>query len=235
MINASLGFPSIPSACPVELFESFRRNFQNIQTTEGLLTCALDIAKISFDDLNHAKIFQQLEEWVTQVRKSCSRPEPRALIAHLHEVLFEKAGFCGCDDKHYYYPINSYLNYVLEHKRGLPILLSLIYKVAAEKLGLRVEGVHTPGRFFIRVHDGFSWMVLDPYMQGRLLTAVEVSQLVSEITKNKFMYLDDSLPIATHAMWIERILTNLAYAFDLSGCSQDRDAMYELIYVVQSS
>jgi regulator of sirC expression with transglutaminase-like and TPR domain len=235
MINLPYYSPIIPSSCPAELYENFRQNFQRIHTTEGLIDCALDASRISFDDVNRSKITSRLSEIIADIQNASQQREPQALIARMHEILFDREGFHGCSDKHYYFPINSYLNYVLEFKRGLPILLSLIYKVVAEKLGLRVEGIHTPGRFLVRIFDGQTWMVVDPFEKGRVLSPMEVNQLLSEVNGSTTNFAPDNLPIATHRQWIERILTNLARSFDLCGAVKDRDAVLELLLLVKSS
>ena len=63
-----------------------------------------------------------------------------AVLAHLHEVLFDEEGFAGNVDD-YYNVANSYLPVVLETRRGIPISLTLLYKLVAERLGLPVQGV----------------------------------------------------------------------------------------------
>ena len=64
--------------------------------------------------------------------------QQQALLAHLHQFLFEEQGFAG-NSNDYYNPFNSYLPALLQTKLGLPISLSLIYKLVAERLGLSGE------------------------------------------------------------------------------------------------
>ena len=51
----------------------------------------------------------------------------------LSEYLFDEVGFSG-DQENYYDPRNSYLNDVLERRRGIPITLSLVYMEVGKRL-----------------------------------------------------------------------------------------------------
>ena len=63
-------------------------------------------------------------------------------------MLFEVFGLRG-NAEDYYNPANSYLCDVLATRRGLPITLSLVYKLVAEGVGLEVHGVNAPGHFLV--------------------------------------------------------------------------------------
>ena len=65
-------------------------------------------------------------------------------------VLFEEEGFAGNLER-YYNALNSYLPVVLNARRGLPIVLGLIYKAVGESAGLLVEGINAPGHFLVRI------------------------------------------------------------------------------------
>ena len=70
----------------------------------------------------------------------------------LNEVFFEKHRFTG-DSKDYYHPDNSFLNTVLERKKGNPISLSILYSIIAQKLYLPVFGVNLPNHFILAYKD----------------------------------------------------------------------------------
>ena len=65
-------------------------------------------------------------------------------------LLYNNNPFTG-NTEDYYNPANSYLPTVLETKRGLPITLSLVYRLVAERVGLRSWGVGLPGHFVVAV------------------------------------------------------------------------------------
>jgi ABC-type dipeptide/oligopeptide/nickel transport system ATPase component len=90
----------------------------------------------------------------------------------MHAVLFEEEGFAGNLDR-YYNALNSYLPAALNTRHGVPILLSLIYKVVGQWAGLTVKGINAPGHFMVRVRCDNAWMIVDPFFGGQMLTRDE--------------------------------------------------------------
>ena len=68
----------------------------------------------------------------------------------LNEFLFDDLGFIGNTDD-YYDPRNSYLNEVIDRRRGIPITLSVLYMEIGRCIGLPLEGVSFPGHFLVRL------------------------------------------------------------------------------------
>ncbi len=62
------------------------------------------------------------------------------------------------------------------------MILCLIYKAVAERMGLIVEGVNTPGHFLAAVRTEDDWMIIDPFQAGRMLTIGEVGKLIENVT-----------------------------------------------------
>lgn len=58
------------------------------------------------------------------------------------------AGFAGDRDR-YDDPENSFLNRVLERRRGLPILLSALTVAVADRVGVPIVGIGLPGHFVV--------------------------------------------------------------------------------------
>src|SRR5438093_520977 len=76
-------------------------------------------------------------------------------------------GFAG-DRSDYYDPQNSYLNHVLERRRGIPITLSIVTIEIARRVGVPLVGVGMPGHFVVRdgrdddaFADPFNGVLLD--------------------------------------------------------------------------
>ena len=51
----------------------------------------------------------------------------------INEYLFDEVGFVGNSDN-YYAATNSFLDYVVTHKTGLPIMLSILYMAIARRV-----------------------------------------------------------------------------------------------------
>jgi len=163
-------------------------------------------------------------------------PSIEAKLAHLHDVLFDVAGFVG-NVEDYYAPANSYLPEVLRTRRGLPITLVLIYKSVAEGVGLVVHGINSPGHFLAAVEtrtpasglasqDG--WMYIDPFYGGELLNRGDVCRRIAETTGIEPADTTQWLAPATHRQWLARMLHNLQAVFAHAGRERDLYAMQEL-------
>src|SRR5215210_192398 len=81
------------------------------------------------------------------------------------DVLGGVHGFAGDRDE-YDHPDNSMLDRVLERRRGLPILLSVVYVAAAGRAGVPLAGVGLPGHFVVGHFGTDRPVLLDPFAGG---------------------------------------------------------------------
>lgn len=205
-----------------------------LEENRGLLQAALAIECQVRPDTDAAQIERELEAVTDRIRSRCRSLEPRAVVAHAHALLFDELGLRG-DTEDYYDPRNSCVGQVLDRRRGLPITLTLIYKLTLEPLGVvAVHGVNAPGHFLARVEAGgdFRSMLVDPFAGGRVLSVPEaVAQIRAAVGES--VPLDaDHLPLATHRAWIIRMLRNLVGVFGVRDASEERLAIEELMRLV---
>jgi regulator of sirC expression with transglutaminase-like and TPR domain len=63
----------------------------------------------------------------------------------LNHFFYQELGFAG-NVNDYYDPSNSYLNRVMESRRGIPISLAVLYMELAQQIGLTcARAFHSPG------------------------------------------------------------------------------------------
>ncbi|MGW1889782.1 transglutaminase-like domain-containing protein [Streptomyces sp. NPDC002004] len=135
--------------------------------------------------------------------------EPRDWANALAELLGEHYGFggsAGC----YQQLQSSLLHEVLHRRRGLPILLSVVWMEVARRAGAPVYGVALPGHFVvgIGVPGVIEEQVLaDPFDGGRVLTGGDVQLLVAGATGAP---LDPSMLIPADPLAVVlRVLNNI--------------------------
>jgi regulator of sirC expression with transglutaminase-like and TPR domain len=203
----------LPQCCSPEAFKLLQRQVETIKSSDALLSGAIAIAMHQMPDVNPQKVDRHLQSYVDAVRKRVRGQQTQAILAHLHEVLFEEGGLCG-NTEDYYNPSNSYLPAVLATKRGLPITLSLVYKIVAERLGLRTWGVGLPGHFLVAVEEAPDRVLLiDAFAAGRILAPDEAHARLQELFGPEMEWTDDMLRPATNRHWLTRILQNLLHIF----------------------
>ena len=216
-----------PICCTPAAFTLFAKQAASIETTQGLLRAAIAIAMQQQDELDPTAAERTLRGYGKLIRSRVQGTQPQALLAHLHQFLFDEQGFAGNGDD-YYSPSNSYLPDVLESKRGLPISLALVYKIVAEKIGLQVRGVGLPGHFIAAVACEQRPMYVDCFAGGRLLTPGECRTRVEAIFGDTVHWRDDMLEPVTNRMWLSRMLQNLLHIFTTHQQWTDVAAMLEL-------
>lgn len=99
---------------------------------------------------------------------------PEALALACGQVLGVAHGFTG-DREDYDHPDNSMLDIVLARRRGLPILLSVVYVEVARRAGIPLAGVGLPGHFVVGHFGTDPPLLIDPFAGGGAV-GVEVAQ-----------------------------------------------------------
>ncbi len=219
--------PTTPLCCVPDAFNLLAKQLPIINSPDALLNGAIAIAMHQLDHVDAAAVDAQLQHYADTVRSRVRGPQTQAILAHLHEVLFEEEGFSG-NTEDYYNPINSYLPTVLETKKGLPISLSLLYKLVADRLGLRAHGIGLPGHFVVGIETGDSLMLVDPFAQGRIITPEEAHDRMIEQFGPEVEWSDELLRPASNRHWLTRMLQNLLNLFGTGNHYADVAAVLEM-------
>jgi len=219
--------PSLPLCCSSNAFHLLARQLPTINSPDALLNGAIAIALHQMEDVDPAEVDATIQQYADDVRKRVRGSQPQALLAHLHEHLFDDLGFAG-NSEDYYNTANSYLPAVMATKRGLPITLSLIYKLVAERVGLRSWGVGLPGHFLIGVEVAGASMLIDPFAAGRLLTPEEAHGRLQETFGPEVELSEDLLRPASNRHWLTRMLQNLLNVFGAKNNYADVAAVLEM-------
>ena len=107
---------------------------------------------------------------------------PRSWATALAEHLGGRCGFRGRPGD-YQRLESSLLHEVLRRRRGLPILLSVVWMEVARRAGAPVYGVALPGHFVVGFgRDPERQVLADPFDGGRVLTGIDAELLVAGAT-----------------------------------------------------
>ncbi|MEU8590979.1 transglutaminase-like domain-containing protein [Streptomyces sp. NPDC048664] len=106
---------------------------------------------------------------------------PRAWATALAGLLGERHGFHGTPAD-YDRLQSSLLHEVLLRRRGLPILLSVVWIEVARRAGGTVYGVALPGHFVVGFGPAGEQVLADPFDGGRVLTGGDAETLVAGAT-----------------------------------------------------
>ena len=220
------------------------RDWKNSEE-RNLLEAALIINRYQYPDLNEEKIKSQIEQikqdvWI-ELNDNLTSFEQIKVINH---ILFEVHGFSG-NTVNYHAPQNSYLNNVLESKKGNPLSLSIIYMIIAQQVNLPVYGVNLPNHFVLAYidennilkfteaftgekpeNDDNVLFYVNPFSRGTIFNKKEIETFLKQLNlspKDAFFKPCTNLDI------VQRMITNLIYSYEKLGYPDKIEELKELL------
>jgi len=165
-----------------------------------LAEAALEFARFVYPDLVVGNYLDRLAAMARRV----------AGTGHLdlRRVVAIREGMGGDIDS-YYDPRNSFLNEVLDRRKGLPITLSVVWMEVGKRAGIDVQGVALPGHFLIYA----AGQLVDPFHGGEAIGSDEAARLFAESYGGPPRLNPDWLEPVPAPVILERMLTNLAGAY----------------------
>ena len=216
-----------PLCCSSTAFKLLASQLPTLHSSKALLQCSVAISRHQLEEVSVRSTERKIKALADRVRSRVHGRQSQAMIAHLHDVLFEEEAFQGNQDD-YQNPLNSYLPAVLENKRGLPITLCLIYKLVADRLGIKTWGIGVPGHFVLGVEAGDDQMLVDCFNGGRILTKDEIHEHMMVQFGPEIQWSDELLRPISNRQWLTRILQNLLNQFGSEDRYADVGAMLEM-------
>jgi regulator of sirC expression with transglutaminase-like and TPR domain len=160
---------------PVGEFRGFIRSLNYELETGALL-----LSRTMNPELDVGACCARLDSLAARCRELIAEPtSAREKCRVLNRVLFHEYGLHGNAD-HYTDPLNSYLDQVLARRKGIPLSLSIVYLLVAERVGLQLEAVALPGHFMVGCYEENVPFFIDPFNAGVFLSAGEVFILLRQ-------------------------------------------------------
>jgi regulator of sirC expression with transglutaminase-like and TPR domain len=197
---------------------------------KDLLEGSILIAKYQYPGLDELKIKESIQNlrkdiWLELNDNQTSFEK----VKIFNRIFFDLYQFSG-DTKHYHSPVNSFINTVLESKKGNPLSLCLLYSIVAQSLDLPIYGVNLPNHFvlaymdeyhanhFGQVQNDFGVLFyINAFSKGTIFDVKEIEQFLNDLNiEHKREYFE---PCSNTAI-IKRMFTNLIFAFQQIGNSE---------------
>jgi regulator of sirC expression with transglutaminase-like and TPR domain len=196
-----------------------------------------------------------------EIRENIEKIKLNAWLEMRHDITaFEKVkilnyafynihGFTGNVDN-YQSSSNSFINEVLESKKGNPIMLCIIYMLVAQHLKLPVFGINLPQHFMLayleeekidlntldlnkpfqlKADNKNVQFYINAFHKGGVFTKTSLEQFVKQmnIQSNPIYYLPcDNLSI------IKRVLRNLASSYKHENEKLKKNQIYDILYLL---
>lgn len=210
---------------------------------QNLLQGATLVAKYQYPDLSTEQIQRHLQHikqdvWL-ELNDKLTALEQVQVINH---ILFDVHNFSG-NTRNYHAPQNSYINNVLESKKGNPLSLSLIYLILAQDLKIPICGVNLPEHFVLCYKDVHQLMAvktkrdeemiaqgilfyINPFNKGAVFGK---KQLEVYLKKMHLEFKKEYYQPCTNLEMIKRLLRNLILSYKKLGYSEKQDELQKLL------
>lgn len=188
-----------------------------------------------FDEEVMLKTLEQIQQdiWL-ELNSNLTAFEQVKIINH---ILFEVYGFTG-NTKNYHAPQNSFLNIVLDTKKGNPLSLSLIYSIIAQNLDLPIYGVNLPRHFILAYLDRFSLyktndiyktdvlFYINPFSRGTVFSVKEIDHFLEQLQLEKE---DQYYKPCINEEILRRVLHNLSHSYSRLGDTEKTEEIAQLL------
>lgn len=206
---------------------------------QDLLQGALLVARYQYPDLNEEKVKRVIEQikqdvWL-ELNNNLTALEKVRVINH---ILFDVHNFSG-NTTNYHAPQNSYINNVLESKKGNPLSLSILYTIIAQDLRIPIYGVNLPEHFILAYvdqgpvypvnKDDSSERVLfyiNPFSKGSVFSKKEIDAFLKQLKlKPDSGYYEP----CSNLEIIKRLIRNLINAYEKLGYPNKKEELKQLL------
>lgn len=221
-------------------FEETKRKLNKWKesSSKDLLTGAIIVAQYQYPGLDEAQLKAQIEEIQKSVWLEINNKQTALEIVRIiNKVFFGMYHFQG-NAKTFHSPLNSYINTVLETKKGNPLSLSLIYSIVAQNLNIPIYGVNLPNHFILAYMDEYAvnqflpdnndygvLFYINPFSKGSLFGIDEIKEFLDGINQP---HSRDYFEPCSNTSIIKRMLTNLIASFQEVGNSEKVNELIEL-------
>ena len=190
----------------------------------NLIEGAYLVAKYNFPDLEYDEVLNRVEKikrdaWL-QMNDNLT---PLEQIRVLNHIIYNIHKFTR-NNSDFYSPKNSYINQVLETKKGNPVSLAILYHAVGTKLGLPIYGVNLPKNFILAYveelygtsisanpKDKIVSFYLNPYNNGAVLTKREIDYFLKQ---QRIKPLDDYYTPCDNETILQRLILNLIFSYE---------------------
>lgn len=223
-------------------FRFIKDSLQNWResTNNNLLEGMILIAKYQYPDLDEQKIRDKIEQMENDVwlefNNDLTALEKVRIINH---VIFDVHGF-SANTKNYHAPHNSFINEVLDSKKGNPITLAILYSIIAQRQNMPLRGVNLPRHFILAYEDVTPLTIskdntpsilfyVNPFSRGAVFSKKEILDFLQQLNitpKDSYFKPCDTVDI------IQRVFNNLIYSYEKLGYAEKVAELQELKEVI---
>lgn len=199
-----------------------------VTSREDLENALLLLSRLEEPTLRTSDYQRKLDQFAREIGPEISyNPSLEEKMKILLRYVFKELRFRG-DAKNYHNTDNAYLHRVIDRRKGLPIMLSMVVLSLARRLHLPFYGVNMPIHFMLMYKRPGGDLLIDPFDAGRIVTT---DQCYYFLKRNSIEPRPEHLHRATELQILARCIRNLMHSYakkDQMERAQDLQAMLDL-------
>lgn len=207
-----------------------------IEEQEDLLKGILILSRYQYPDLDETKIRKSLDQikqdvWL-ELNDDLTALEKVKVLNH---ILFEVHQFSG-NITNYHAPQNSFINNVLESKKGNPLMLSVLYMLICKELNIPIYGINLPQHFVLAYLNDYANLIdvnnktlsnnilfyINPFSKGLMFNQKDIDQFLKQLNlepEAKYYIPCSNIEI------VKRALNNLIFSYEKLGYLEKVDEL----------
>ena len=209
------------------------------------------LSKFRYPDLNRQTVNNQIDKikldaWLELNFQIASLDKVRIL----NHIIYDQNGFKGNTDD-YHAPDNSYINRVLETRKGNPISLAIIYSIIAQRLNIPIFGVNLPQHFILAYKDdsllktsnsfvgnlymnhdipGEILFYINAFNKGAIFNKWNIDQFLKQLNiKPQQLYYEPCSNVSI----LMRVCRNLIFSYEKLNDMERVEGLKELLAIMQ--
>lgn len=183
---------------------------KGINRPEQLEEAVLTLCRFNYPTLREKEYEKKLDRFAGMVENRIRYSLSESQKMHkLLNFVFEELKFTGSNED-YYHPQNSYLNRVIDRRKGLPISLGLIVLFLARRLDLPFYGVNMPIHFMLKYKGEKEEVLIDPFDRGKTVT---YNQCYYFLKQNGLEPRSEHFEITSERDILARCIRNLVHSY----------------------
>lgn len=202
----------------------------------NLLEGAFYLSAYQYPEADYNAIEKSIEKirkdvWI-ELNENLTALEKVKIVNH---IIYDIHGFTS-NTTNFFAPQNSFINQVIETKKGGPITLAILYSVISQKLGLPIYAVNLPKNFILAFKDRFRTdestnpkdsilFYINPFNRGAVLGRREIEHFLNQ---QSIEQKDDFFLPCTNQTTIYQLVSGLIYSYEKLG---NQDKLNDLVTI----
>jgi len=207
--------------------------------SSDLLQGFLLITKTQYADLSEENIKSRIDQmkrdaWL-ELNESLTALENIKVLNH---IIYDLHNFDG-NKINIHAPQNSYVNTLLETRKGSPLSLGMLYIIIAQKLNVPVYGVNLPQHFILAYttemvkpypDENDVLFYINPFNKGAVFTRREIELFIHQLKIKPDPYYFSP---CTNIDIIKRLIHNLKYSYNQLGYPEKIEELENLLNLIE--